>query len=88
MEFVLELDKTLFEDFVIKKSTPLATTMRQGVLDSGIDWNEASRPTGRVPFFYCVWVPSLTVSVFAVHHRGSRLHVRNSDVIGRDPRAS
>jgi exocyst complex component 2 len=45
MDVVLELDKTLFEDFVKKKSTPLASLMRQGILDSGIDWNESSRPT-------------------------------------------
>jgi exocyst complex component 2 len=43
---VSELDKTLFDDLVKSKSAKLSGIMRQGILESGVDWYETPRPTG------------------------------------------
>lgn len=46
MTVVLELDKTLFESYVKPKSAVLVGIVRNGILDTTMDWYETPQPTG------------------------------------------
>ena len=46
-EVVRGVDRTLFEDYVKPKSNVLTSLVRKGIIDSGINWSEMQRPTGK-----------------------------------------
>lgn len=46
MTVVQELDKTLFEGYVKPKANIVMGIIRNGILDSQMDWYETPQPTG------------------------------------------
>lgn len=46
MSVLAEVDRTLFEDYVKQKAFTLTSLIREGILDSNMDWFETPRPTG------------------------------------------
>lgn len=52
MTVVQELDKTLFDGLVNPKATVIKGIVRDGVLDSNMDWYETPQPTGRASQSY------------------------------------
>ena len=47
MVVVQELDKTLFESYVDPRTKILTRYMREGILESNIDWYDCPQPTGQ-----------------------------------------
>ena len=45
-EIIDQMDGRIFGELVKRKSDPLAKVMREGILDSGIDWLNTGKPTG------------------------------------------
>lgn len=46
-EVIDQMDGKLFDELIRRKSDPLARVMREGILESGIDWLNTGKPTGR-----------------------------------------
>ncbi|KAI9248099.1 exocyst complex component Sec5-domain-containing protein [Sporodiniella umbellata] len=52
VEVINELDKEFFGDYIRRKSSPIRTIIRQGILESGIDWFSIPKPQEVHPFVY------------------------------------
>jgi exocyst complex component 2 len=48
----MEVDRTLFDDYVKQKASTLTSLIREGILDSNMDWFDTPRPTGAVLIDY------------------------------------
>lgn len=46
-EVVEQLDESLFSDYVKAKANVVNAIIRKGILESGMDWYETPRPTGK-----------------------------------------
>jgi exocyst complex component 2 len=46
MTVVQELDKTLFDGYIKPKADHVMGILRDGILDTNIDWYETPQPTG------------------------------------------
>ena len=68
MTVVRELDTTLFDGYVKPKTTVATGIIRDGILNSNMDWYETPQPTGTIMSFVCF--PSITN-----YSRNSTLHV-------------
>ena len=53
-EVIDQMDGKLFDELIRRKSDPLAKVMREGILESGIDWLNTGKPTGESRFMYQV----------------------------------
>ncbi|KAN0060309.1 Exocyst complex component S5 [Thecaphora frezii] len=51
-EVAHQLDSILFSDFIRRKSALITTTLRTGILSSGINWQTIPKPSGVHPFIY------------------------------------
>jgi len=51
-EVVLEMDKTLFDDYIKAKASVLRSIINRGILESGMDWYETPRPTEVRSYMY------------------------------------
>ncbi|KZS97149.1 hypothetical protein SISNIDRAFT_406460 [Sistotremastrum niveocremeum HHB9708] len=56
LEVTGELDKTLFDDFVKRRASPITSIIRAGVLDDSIDWYEMPPPKEVRPYIYEVLI--------------------------------
>lgn len=79
MTVVKELDKALFEGYIKPKANTVTELVRNGILDSQMDWYETPQPTGKLP-------RHMSAVTDGVIYRDSSLHVRNIDVLSEDPR--
>ncbi|KAF7349293.1 Exocyst complex component SEC5 [Mycena sanguinolenta] len=61
MTMVQELDKTLFEGYTKPKADYVTSILRNGILDSGIDWYETPQPTEIWPYMYDALIYLVTV---------------------------
>ncbi|KAJ6486945.1 exocyst complex component sec5 [Mycena sanguinolenta] len=61
MTVVQELDKTLFEGYTKPKADYVTSILRNGILDSGIDWYETPQPTEIWPYMYDALIYLVTV---------------------------
>jgi exocyst complex component 2 len=52
-EIIDKMDARLFGELVKRKSEPLSKVMREGILESGIDWLNTGKPTGTSYCGYC-----------------------------------
>ncbi|KII91212.1 hypothetical protein PLICRDRAFT_173102 [Plicaturopsis crispa FD-325 SS-3] len=52
MTVVQELDKTLFDGYVKPKAAVVTSIVRNGILDSNMDWFETPQPTEIRPYMY------------------------------------
>lgn len=50
MTVVRELDKTLFDGYAKPKASVAMSIVRNGILDSEMDWYETPQPTGEIQF--------------------------------------
>jgi exocyst complex component 2 len=55
MSAIQELDKTLFDGYTAPKAKAAATLLRNGILDSDMDWYETPQPKGMYPPCPTVW---------------------------------
>ncbi len=46
MEVVDNMDQMVFEDYIKRRSQALVQVIQDGVLNGGIDWLNAAKPTG------------------------------------------
>ena len=70
-EVVEQLDESLFSEYVKAKANIVNAIIRKGILESGMDWYETPRPTGKS--FKLQECCRSTKSV--VFHRAARLRV-------------
>jgi hypothetical protein len=82
MTVIQELDKTLFDGYVQPKSSVVMSIVRDGILDSDMDWYETPQPTGAFPNPIVSRVDTKQV------HRNQAIHVRGPDVFGWGSRPS
>jgi exocyst complex component 2 len=53
LEVVDNMDEMVFDDYIRRRSEKLVQVIEEGILHGGIDWLNASKPTGR-------WYPRFT----------------------------
>ncbi|KAJ7136006.1 exocyst complex component Sec5-domain-containing protein [Mycena epipterygia] len=61
MTVVQELDKTLFEGYTKPKVDNVTSIIRDGILDSGMDWYDTPQPTEIRPYMYEALIYLVTV---------------------------
>jgi hypothetical protein len=82
MTVAQELDKKLFDGYVKPKAAVVKEIIRNGILDSKMDWYETPQPTGNSPE-NCFLEAGLIGEC-----RNTAVHVRNFDVPRERSRAS
>jgi len=48
MDVVKEMDRLMFDYYIKQKSSTVNGILRDGILNSGIDWFDTPRPTGAI----------------------------------------
>jgi exocyst complex component 2 len=82
MTVAQELDKRLFDGYVKPKAVVVKEIIRNGILDSKMDWYETPQPTGNSPEICFLEVELIGGC------RNTAVHVRNIDVPREHSRAS
>lgn len=84
MDVVQEMDKLMFDYYIKQRASALNQIIRDGILNSGIDWYETPRPTG---VLHAVFNPN-NIPLTEATSRNPYVHVRRASIPRRSARAS
>ena len=82
MTVVQELDQRLFDGYVQPKAAVVKGIVRDGILDTNMDWYETPQPTGISSEMFILSVGLIN------RYRNTTVHVRNPNVPRERPRGS